>query len=168
MLKSRNYLRPVLAGIASAPVVLLTFTSAPAFADSPTVVEQHVVRELAIGECSGDPIVADFDFVRTLTTFYEDGVPVRQVIHAQVRGTTRDTVTGASLPTFGVRVIFLTGTGQFIRSTGTNAHIVAPGLGTVQLAAAGNYGIDDEGNLYAHGREYGPMTAALCEALAAS
>jgi hypothetical protein len=165
MLRNSAHLRTVLAATAATPVVMLTFASSPASADAPTVVEQHVVRQLSPGECNGHLIVADFDFVRTLTTFYSDGVPVRQVIHAQISGTTRDTVTGVSLPTFGVRVIFLTGTGQFIRSTGTNTHIVVPGVGTVQIAA-GNDGIDDEGNFFAHGREYGPLTEALCEALA--
>jgi hypothetical protein len=147
---------------------MLTFASSPAFADSPTVVEQHVVRQLSPGECNGHLIVTDYDFVRTLTTFYSDGVPVRQVIHAQLRGTMHDTVTGATLQVSGVRVIFLTGTGEYIRSTGTNSHLVVPGFGTVVMVAAGNYGIDDEGNVFAHGREYGPMTPALCEALAAA
>jgi len=164
MLSNSRHRRTVLAAIATTPAVMLPLAPSPAFADSPTVVEQHVVRQLSPGECNGHLIVADFDFVRTLTTFYSDGVPVRQVIHAQLSGTTRDTVTGVSLPVFGVRVIFLTGTGQFIRSTGTNTHIVVPGDGTVQLAA-GNYGIDDEGNFFAHGREYGPLSEALCEAL---
>lgn len=165
MLTCRTCFRPALAVAVSVPVLMMTYAAAPASADSPTVVEQHIVRELTAGECDGDPVLADFDFVRTLTTFYDDGVPVRQVIHAQLAGTTRDAVTGVSLPTFGVRVIFLTGTGEFVRSTGTNAHIVVSGSGTVQIAA-GNYGIDEEGNPYAHGREYGPITPALCEALA--
>ncbi|HEY3260427.1 MAG TPA: hypothetical protein VGJ95_09175 [Pseudonocardiaceae bacterium] len=74
-------------------------------------------------------------------------------------------MTGASLSAGGVRVIVLTPTGQFVSSTGTNVHVVAPGFGTVQLAA-GHSGFDDEGNFFEHGRQDEPLTARLCEALA--
>jgi len=40
-----------------------------------------------------------------------------------------------------------------------------PGKGTVDLGA-GHFGIDDNGEMFAEGRLDGPVTPALCEALA--
>lgn len=161
---NRIHVRTALATVASAVAVLTL--AAPALAASPTVQEQHIVRSLVAGECDDHLVIADFDFMRTLTTFYDnDGVVVRQVIHAQLSGTVRDTVTGAALPVMGVRNVLLSGSGQLVRSTGTNVHVVVPGLGTVQIGA-GNFGFDDEGNYFEHGRLDPPITARLCEALA--
>jgi hypothetical protein len=164
MPKNRRFLRFVLPALASVP--FLTFATSPAFADSPTFIEQHIVRPPeVIGDCDGHPVTAEYDFVRKVTIFYSDGTAVRQLVHAPISGTIRDTVTGASLTATGVRVIVLTPTGQFVSSTGTNVHVVVPGFGTVTLAA-GHVGFDDEGNFFEHGRLDEPLTARLCDALA--
>jgi len=152
--------------LALAAVSMLTFTATPAFADSPTFTEQHILRPPAvIGECDGHPVTAEYDFVRSVTIFYSDGTVVRQLVHAPLSGTIRDTVTGASLPATGVRNIVLTGTGEFVSSTGTNLHVIAPGFGTVTLAA-GRIWFDDEGNVILRGRQDEPLTQRLCDALA--
>ena len=125
-------------------------------------VHRHFVFPDACGTFS---VIADFDAERRVTTFYDsDGAPIRVVIHAKIPGTITNSVTGKSLPVFGERVIttdLLTGA---VTSTGTAAHVVVPGMGTVNLGA-GHAGIDDDGQAFADGRLDPPVTAALCEAL---
>jgi hypothetical protein len=163
MPKNRTYVRTLLALAASVPFI--AFSAAPAFADPPTVIEQHIVRPPAvIGQCDGHPVTAEFDFVRSVTIFYEDGVAVRQLVHAPLSGTIRDTVTGVSLHATGVRFIEYTPTGEFVSSSGSNVHVIVPGFGTLSLAA-GHNGFDAEGNYFTNGRWDEPVTPRLCEAL---
>ena len=130
-----------------------------------TTVHRHFVFPNACGSFS---VIADFDAERRVTTFYDqDGTPIRRVIHAKTPGSVTNSVTGASLPAFGERIIttdLLTGA---ITSTGTNVHVVVPGAGTVEIGA-GRSGIDDNGEPFATGRMDGPTPPALCDALAAA
>lgn len=166
MFRQKLNRRATLVAGAAAPLAALALVAAPAHALAPTTVDQHIVRHLIPGQCNGQLVVADFDFYRTLTTFYDaDGVATRQVVHAHIVGTTTNTVTGVSLPTFGERNIFFSGTGDFQFTNGTNTHVVVPGSGTVQIGA-GYLGFDNEGNFVDHGRLDAPLTEALCAALA--
>jgi hypothetical protein len=138
-----------------------------ASATPPTVETMTVHRHFVFSDACGTfSVIADFDAERRITTFYDqDGNPIRRVIHGETPGTITNSVTGKSLPAFGVRVIttdLLTGA---VTSTGTNVHVVVPGMGTVELGA-GHFGIDDNGEPFTDGRLDPPVTEALCEALA--
>ncbi len=155
------------AAITSAVLTLVASAAATAFATSPTVVDQTIHR-VVLSPCPGFTIQATFDFVRRVTTFYDaDGAPIRQTIHADLAGSyTQNATTGYALPIIGTRYIetdLLTGV---VRSTGTNAHILAPGTGTIQLGA-GQILTDGGEVLLAAGRLDPGGSPALCEALAA-
>jgi hypothetical protein len=155
------------AAIASAVLALVTTATGTAIATSPTTVDQPIHRVI-LSPCPGFTIQATFDFVRRVTTFYDtDGTPIRQTIHADLAGSfTQNATTGYTLPIIGTRYIetdLLTGV---VKSTGTNAHILAPGTGTIQLGA-GQILTDDGEVLLAAGRLDPGGSPALCEALAA-
>jgi hypothetical protein len=140
--------------------------TAVAEAMPPTVETMTVHRHFVfVDACGTFSVISDFGAERRITTFYDqDGNPIRRVVHAEIPGTLTNSITGKSLPAFGVRVIttdLLTGA---VSSTGTNVHVVVPGMGTVALSA-GHTGIDDNGEPFAEGRLDPPVTAALCEAL---
>jgi hypothetical protein len=155
--------------LAFVPIGLALAVPATASAVAPTVETMIVPRHFVFADaCGGFSVIADFDAERRITTFYDqDGNPIRRVVHGQLPGTITNSVTGKSLPALGVRVIttdLLTGA---VSSTGTNVHVVVPGMGTVQLGA-GHFGVDDNGEPFADGRLDPAVTDALCEALAAS
>jgi hypothetical protein len=59
----RRYSDAAKLGVIRSGNTLLIFAAAPAFADSPTTIEQHIVRPPeVIGECDGHPVTAEFDF----------------------------------------------------------------------------------------------------------
>jgi hypothetical protein len=141
--------------------------TAVAEAMPPTVETMTVHRHFVfLDACGSFSVIADFDAERRITTFYDqDGNPIRQVLHAEIPGTITNSITGKSLPAFGVRVITIDLLTGAFSSTGTDVHVVVPGMGTVQLGA-GRTAIDDNGEPFAAGRLDPPVTAALCEALA--
>jgi len=138
-----------------------------AAAMSPTVETVTVHRHFVFaGACGTFSVIADFDAERRVTTFYDqDGNPIKLVIHAKTPGTITNSVTGKSLPAFGERVITTDLITAAVSSTGTNVHVVVPGMGTVELGA-GHTGIDDNGEPFADGRLDPPASAELCAALA--
>jgi hypothetical protein len=153
--------------LAFVPIGLALAVPATATADAPTVETVIVPRHFVFTDACGTfGLIADFMAERRVTTFYDqDGTPITRVIHAKTPGTLTNSVTGKSLPIFGERVIttdLLTGA---VRATGVNGHVVVPGMGTVQLGA-GQMGIDEDGEPFAHGRLDPAVTDALCEALA--
>jgi hypothetical protein len=141
--------------------------AAAAGATAPTVETITVHRHFVFADACGTfSVIADFDAERRVTTFYDqDGNPIKSVIHAKIPGTITNSVTGKSLPAFGERVITTDLVTGAVSSTGTNVHVVVPGMGTVELGA-GHAGINDDGEPFADGRLDPPHTAALCEALA--
>ena len=150
--------------IAAAPLLL----AAPAAATAPTVETVTVHRHFEFpGACGSFGVIADFSAERRITTFYDqEGNTVRTVIRATTPGTVTNSVTGTTLPAFGERFLIFDANGVLVSSTGTNVHVVVPGMGTVQIAA-GHTGVDEDGLPFAHGRLDPPITQALCDALAA-
>jgi hypothetical protein len=152
----------VACALIAAPLAL----AANAAATQPTVEFQTLQRQF-VDSCGDFNMISDFYPERRITTFYDqDGNPIKRVLHAKVPGTITNSLTGKSLPVFGERVIttdLITGA---VSSTGTSAHVVVPGMGTV-LLGAGHSGIDENGEPFAEGRLDQVPTAALCEALAA-
>jgi hypothetical protein len=164
MSRSRSR-RIALVATAAAGLLPSIVGAAPALADSPTIEQVHVVRQIP-GQCPGFAILAVFEFDRRVTTFVDaDGTPIRQTIHAQLEGRTTNLSTGFSIPSFGTRYIetdFRTGE---VKSTGTNSHFVLPGIGTIQLGAG--LVITDDGQIVqAEGRLDPGGSPALCAALA--
>ena len=133
----------------------------------PTVQTVTVHRHFVFPDACGTfSVIADFHAERRVTTFYDqDGNPIKSVIHAKIPGAITNSVTGKSLPVFGERIITTDLVTGAVTSTGTAAHVVVPGMGTVNLGA-GHAGIDADGEPFADGRLDPPVTAALCEALA--
>ena len=153
-------------GVGSLVVLGLSPTSASAIPPTVETISRHLDFGV-VGSCSGFDVTATFDATRRVTTFYNsEGIPIRQQIHVEVPGTVTNLATGKMLTTTGVRNItrdLLTGE---VKSTATNAHVIVPGQGTVQLGA-GLFELDAAGNLVKEvGRADPPVTPALCEALA--
>jgi hypothetical protein len=148
-------------------LALLALSPISASAVPPTV--ETVTRHLdfgVVGSCPGFDVTATFDPTRRITTFYNsEGIPIRRQIHVEIPGTVTNSVTGKTLASTGVRNItvdLLTGE---LKSTATNAHVIVPGQGTVQLGA-GLFELDAAGNLVKEvGRADPPVTPALCDAL---
>ena len=157
--------RAALAAMVTMPFAL-GLVATPVAATSPTIVEVQLVRILT-NTCPGFLIQATFHVDRRVTTFYDaDGTAIRQTIHADLAGSfTQNVSTGYSIPIIGVRYIetnLLTGE---VKSTGTNAHVLLPGLGTIQIGAGQT--IMDGGQLvFDAGRLDPGGSPALCEALA--
>lgn len=158
---TRLRLTAVVCALVAAPLVL----AASAAATQPTVEFQTLHRQF-VDSCGDFDMISDFYPERRITTFYDqDGTPIKRVLHAKVPGTITNSVTGKSLPVFGERVITTDLVTDAVSSTGTSAHVVVPGMGTV-LLDAGHSGIDENGEPFAEGRLDQVPTAAVCEALA--
>src|SRR5215204_4680121 len=74
---------------------------ASALAPTTTVEQRHV--KLAHGDCGSFTLIFEADVTRKVTTFYDhDGIPVRDVLVRRADGTVANSVTGTSLPSWGV------------------------------------------------------------------
>jgi hypothetical protein len=159
---------PVARALASLSIaaVAAAVAAAPTLAIAPTIQEVHVFRQI-VSQCPDFTILATFEFDRRVTTYYDaDGTPIRQTIHANLAGSfTQNTETGFTIPFIGTRYIetdLVTGT---VVSTGTNAHALLPGLGTIQIGAGMT--ITENGELvFAAGRLDPGGSPELCAALA--
>ena len=157
--------RAALAASVSMPLAL-GLTVSPVAATSPTIEEVQLVRILT-NTCPTFQIRATFHVDRRVTTFYDaDGTAIRQTIHADLAGSfTQNVSTGLTIPVKGVRYIetdLLTGE---VKSTGTNAHVLLSGLGTIQLGSGMT--ITESGQVvFEAGRLDPGGSPALCEALA--
>ena len=162
-------MRSLLRRAALAATVTMPFAlglmATPVAATSPTIIEVQLVRILT-NTCPGFQIQAAFHIDRRVTTYYDaDGAAIRQTIHADLAGSfTQNMSTGYSIPIIGVRYIetdLLTGE---IKSTGTNAHVLLPGLGTIQIGA-GQTTLDGGQLVFEAGRLDPGGSPALCQAL---
>jgi hypothetical protein len=151
----------------AAAVAVATITAAvPVAATSPTVDEVQLVR-LIPNKCPDFPILATFHVARRVTTFYDaDGTPIRQTIHASLAGSsTQNLLTGFTIELTGVRYIETDLVTGEVKSTGTNAHAILPGEGTLQIGAG--ITITDDGHVvFDAGRLDPPASPAVCAALA--
>lgn len=153
--------------VVSAAIAVAILTAAgPVAATSPTVEEVQVVR-LIPNTCPDFAILATFHVDRRVTTFYDaDGTAIRQTIHASLAGSyTQNLLTGFTIPLTGVRYIETDLVTGEVKSTGTNAHAILPGDGTLQIGAG--ITITDDGHLvFDAGRLDPAASAPLCAALA--
>lgn len=150
-------------GAAVATVVMGTATAAAA--DEPVRQTVTLHRVLA-DQCPFGPIVSVFDVTREITTFAQDGVPVRRLIHGHGTGTITNPATGRSLYPVAVNRIFvfdLTDGSAF--TVGTNPLVRLPDGGAVVVA--GMMVFDGTGELVAtHGSDSDAAWAEICAALA--
>ncbi len=155
---------PVMTGL----VLASTLAFAPAAsADSPIFESQQLIR-IIVTSCPSFDVIGEFHVVRRITTFVDaDGQPIRRVIHGSTDGSRLiNASTGDWVPVGGVRVITFDLVNGGFTSTGTNAHVVLPGEGTI-LLGAGRFAFDATGQLiFEAGRLDPPITEALCAALA--
>jgi len=117
---------------------------------------------------NGAVLLGVFNVVRDITTFYDrDDNPVSQLWVASFEGTITNPLTGASLPSSGVRVFHRDlVTGEFF-TTGDNLVTKLPD-GGVAIGGAGNTAFDAAGNLVEHdGPDTTTERAQLCAALGA-
>ena len=154
------------------PAMLLALLAialpASAAATQPTREVAEFTRDFGVvGSCDGFAVTLTLFVTRTVTTFYDqDGTPIRQEAHAEVPGVLTNTVTGTSLPVFGLRHVSIDLVTGEVTSTGTGFHVVVPGQGTISLGA-GRFVLDASGNLVqASGRQDPPVTPEVCAALA--
>jgi hypothetical protein len=141
--------------------------AAPAAALAPTRDTVHLTRLVPTACPGGVTLVGTFDLTREITTFYDaDGTPVRQQWVVTWDATTRNPVTGVSVPTIGIRIFhrdLLTGE---VFTTGSNSVTKLPD-GGVSIPGAGRLVFDSTGHLIEHdGPDSAAEIAQLCEALA--
>src|SRR6478752_192885 len=149
-------------------LLALAVASPVAAVGAPTSVHVDLVRTFPVGECPGFDAVGEFHISRTETTFYDaSGMPQRLIAHASLAGSRIiNATTGAWLTATGMRIITRDLVNGGSTSTGTNVHVIVPGDGTVDISA-GRLVQDAEGNIvFEVGRQDGPITDALCTALA--
>jgi hypothetical protein len=150
------------------PIIGALAIPATAAAVEPTR-ETVLVKSTALAPCpSGLALVGEFDVVREITTFYDqDGQPVRQLWVASFEGTWTNPLTGATLPSSGIRVFDRDLVSGELFTTGTNI-VTKLGDGGVAIGGAGLQIFDAHGRLVEH---RGPDTATereqLCAALGA-
>ena len=139
-----------------------------ALADEPTrqVVTLHrdVPRFVA---CAYGPLSASFDLTREITTYTDDGIPVRRIIHGYGTGSIANPVTGASLQAFVNRVFVLDLTdGAAGFTVAYNTRVPLPTGGTA-IIGGGQVVLDSSGFVV---DTRGPGTPSeisqLCETLA--
>ena len=149
-------------------LLLALAVASPAAAVAPTSVRVEVVRTFIAGECPGFEVLGEFHIVRTETTFHDAaGTPLRRITHVSLAGSRLiNATTGTWLAAGGVRIITIDLVNGGSTSTGTNVHVVVRGTGTVDISA-GRFAQNAEGDIvFEAGRMDGPITDALCAALA--
>jgi len=119
---------------------------ASALAPTTTVEQRHV--KLAHGDCGSFTLIFEADVTRKVTTFYDhDGIPVRDVLVRRADGTVANSVTGTSLPSWGVwRVTRYYADGQLtgrVTQAGRTYLITARELGVVFHQTG--FGIQEDG-----------------------
>jgi hypothetical protein len=118
-------------------------------------------------QCPNGPLSASFDLTRDISTYTNDGVPVRRIIHAYGSGSITNPRTGQSLDAFVNRVFQLDLTnGAAGFTVGYNTRVALPGGGTA-LLGAGMMVFNSAGAVVdAHGPDLPTERAQLCDALA--
>jgi hypothetical protein len=117
--------------------------------------------------CPYGPLNASFDLTRDISTYTNDGVPVRRIVHGYGSGSITNPGTGQSLDAFVNRVFELDLTnGAAGFSVGYNTRVSLPTGGTAMLGA-GMLVFDSTGAIVdEHGPDLPTETAQLCDALA--
>jgi hypothetical protein len=139
-----------------------------ALADEPTrqVVTLHrdVPRFVA---CAYGPLSASFDLTRDITTYTENGVPVRRIIHGYGSGSITNPVTGESLEAFVNRVFVLDLTdGAAGFTVAYNTRVPLPNGGTA-IIGGGQLVLDSSGSTVdIHGPDMPSERSQVCDALA--
>jgi hypothetical protein len=155
------------AALAAATAALVVAPAGVAAADEPTreVVTLH--RELPGPPCAYGLLQSSFDLTRDITTFYEDGIPVRRIIHGYGTGSITNPLTGESLEAFVNRVFtqdLTNGLAGF--SVAYNIRVPLPTGGTA-IIGGGQIVFDGTGSVVAtHGPDTSGEINQLCQALA--
>ena len=151
--------------LAALAVPLALATAATAAEPSRETVTLHRVVNPFVS-CPGFAVVGTFDITRAITTFYDDGTPVKRIIYADITGTLTNAVTGYSLPTAGIRIFHFDLVTGVEFTTGSNNFTKLP-TGGVAIAGAGRLVFDAAGHLIEHdGPDSPDEIAQLCAALA--
>jgi hypothetical protein len=154
--------------LGGAVLALLLGQTSVALADEPT--RQVVTLHRAVPHflvCDYGPLSASFDLTREITTYTENGTPVRRIIHGYGSGSITNPVTGGSLDAFVNRVFVLDLTnGAAGFTVAYNTRVPLPTGGTA-IIGGGQLVLDGAGSVVeTHGPDTPAEISQVCQALA--